>query len=143
MNKELFTKVIEELIPFHNYLGFKLIEIEKSYAKILIPYQEHLLGDPRSKRWHGGVISAALDSVGGAAAMTTLTSTEDKLSTIDIRVDYLLGTRPVDIIVEGEIVRSGNRIIATKMNAYHADKIHELVAEGRAVYNVRRASDEN
>lgn len=79
-----------------------------------------------------------MDSVGGAAGITTLTSFEDKISTIDIRVDYLRPTTSETLVVEGEIVRSGNRIIATKMKAYHEGSPETLVAEGRAVYNVKR-----
>ncbi|MBN4061785.1 MAG: hypothetical protein COA57_06300 [Flavobacteriales bacterium] len=135
--KELYTNIIEEVIPFNKFLGWKLLDIKDGYAKMLIPYREELLGDPRAKRWHGGVIGAAMDSVGGAAGMTTMTSYEDKMSTIDIRIDYLRGTKPENLIVEGEIMRSGNRIIATKMWAYHEGS-DEIVAEARAVYNVRR-----
>ena len=140
-SKAFLVQILEELIPFNKFLGFKALEIKKGYAKILVPYREDLLGDPRSKRWHGGVIATALDTVGGAAAITTLTSVEDKISTIDIRVDYLQGTGPKDIVVEGEIVRSGNRIVATKMRAWHSNEEHELIAEGRAVFNVRRKNE--
>jgi uncharacterized protein (TIGR00369 family) len=100
------------------------------------------VGDPRIQAIHGGIIATAMDSVGGAAAMTTLTSFEDKVSTIDMRIDYLRPGKPMDLMVEGEIVRSGNRIVVTRMVAYQEDKQH-LVAEGKAVYNVKRKSDKN
>ncbi|MEE3245700.1 MAG: PaaI family thioesterase, partial [Bacteroidota bacterium] len=73
-----------------------------------------------------------MDSVGGIAGGTHFKSFEDKLSTIDIRVDYLKGAEASSIIVEGKIVRFGNRILVTKMKAFQND---ELIAEGKGVYN--------
>lgn len=78
-----------------------------------------------------------MDAAGGAAAITTLTDPRDQLSTIDIRVDYLYPGKPEDIIVEGKIVKDGKNIIFTQMKAFHAHA-QELIAEGRAIYKVKR-----
>lgn len=118
------------------------MDIQEGFAKIRIPYKPELIGDPRSMALHGGIISMAMDSVGGAAAMTTLSSVEDKLSTIDIRIDYLRPGQAEDLIVEGRLVRSGNRIIVTKMIAFQKEDTN-LIAEGKAVYNVRRKIDKS
>lgn len=138
--KEIYKDIIENVIPLHKLLNFKLIDIKDGYAKMMVPAQEALVGDPRTQALHGGVIATIMDSVGGAAGMTTLLSTDDKISTIDIRVDYLRPGQTKDLFVEGEIVRSGNRILVTRMIAYHDNK-DELVAEGKGVYNVRRKAD--
>ena len=81
-----------------------------------------------------------MDAIGGAASITTLTSYEDKISTIDIRVDYMRGTKPMDMILDAEILRSGNRIITTRMRAWHEDS-DEILVEGRAVYSVLRVNN--
>ncbi len=139
IDKDLFKEVIENFIPMHQMLGVKLVDIGKGYAKIMIPFRPELVGDPRRMSLHGGIISLALDSVGGAAAMTTMLSPDDSLSTIDIRIDYLRPGKPQDFFAEGELARSGNRIIVTRMIAYH-DK-SEPIAEGKGVYNVKRKID--
>ncbi len=139
VEESLFRQVIEDFIPLHKHLGIQLVEIREGFAKLLVPFKAELVGDPRTQALHGGIISLALDSVGGAAAMTTLVSHDDKLSTIDIRVDYLRPGKPIDLMVEGELVRSGNRIIVTRMIAYHQSS--ELIAEGKGVYNVKRKID--
>jgi uncharacterized protein (TIGR00369 family) len=140
--EEIYKNVIENLIPLHAYLGVTLEKISDGFAQMRVPFKNELVGDPRSSALHGGIIATAMDSVGGAAAMTTLQSFEDKISTIDMRVDYLRPGKPLDLIVEGEIVRSGNRIVVTRMIAWQEDR-HHLVAEGRAVYNVKRQSDKS
>lgn len=136
-NTESYKHIIEEVIPFHKVLGLQLISIVPGKAEILIPYRPELVGDPRTDRIHGGVISTAMDAAGGAAAITTLKHTNDQLSTIDIRVDYLFPGRPEDILVEGTIVKDGKNIIFTQMKAFHAHA-QELIAEGRAIYKVKR-----
>lgn len=137
--KELFQNIIEEFIPFHKVIGFKLIEVRENFASLLIPYKPELIGDPRRRSIHGGVIATAMDAVGGAAGITTLKHYEDKLSTIDLRVDYLAPGIAKDLICEGTIVKSGNKVIFTRMIAYH-DSPENIIAEGRGVYSVTRVS---
>lgn len=134
---ELFKSIIEEYIPFHKVIGFKLLEVRENFVSLLIPYRPELIGDVRRSSIHGGVIATAMDAVGGAAGITTLKHFEDKLSTIDLRVDYLAPGQPRDLITEGTIVKSGSRVIFTRMIAYH-DSPDNLIAEGRGVYNVIR-----
>lgn len=139
IDKEIFREIVENFIPLHKELGVKLIDIKEGYAKIMIPFKPELVGDPRTNALHGGIISLALDSVGGAAAMTTLVSPDDKISTIDMRVDYLRPGKPQDFYAEGELGRSGNRIVVTRMIAYHEKE--KPIAEGKGVYNVKRKTD--
>ena len=127
----------EQAVPVHRFLGVKVLEIRDGYCKMQFPYREEVLGDFVRRRWHGGIIATAIDSAGGAAAATTLTSWQDQLVTIDMRVDYLRGTSPEDLIVTGELVRSGNRVISTKMQVWQED-MQKLVAEGRGMFSVYR-----
>ncbi len=139
--KELIMKnVLENMLPLHKFIGVKVLEIGEGIAKLHFPYREEMIGDPVARAIHGGIIAMALDSAGGAAGLTTLTSFEDKLSTIDLRIDYLRPGKPEDIIAEAKIVRSGNRIIVIQMWAYHGTKDY-LIAEGKGVFNVRRKKD--
>ena len=138
--KNLMKHYFEEAIPFHKLLGIKIIEIEKGYAKCIIPFKNELLGDAPAKRWHGGVIATAMDGLGGMAAATHMSSYKDRMSTIDLRIDYLWGTTTKDLFVEAKVARNGQRVIAVSMTAYH-DK-DKLVAEGRGVYSIRRKKGE-
>ena len=138
IDKDAFAQIVDEFIPVHRLLGITLEEIRIGFAQLRIPFRPDLIGDPRSQRWHGGIIATIIDSAGGAAGMTTLTSASDTLTTIDMRVDYLNGTRPVDLVVSGEIIRNGNRVIVTHMKAWHSDAPEVIVAEGRAAYHAKR-----
>lgn len=135
-----FKKIFDEMIPFHQFLGMKLLEVSDGFAKAIIPFRPDLVGDPRIQSLHGGVIATVMDAVGGVVGMTTLTSMEDKISTIDLRIDYLRSARNCDLIVEGILSRSGNRIVSVNMKAYKMDET-DLIAEGKAVFNVIRKND--
>ena len=78
-----------------------------------------------------------MDALGGLVGITTLISIDDKIVTIDMRVDYIRSARSTDLIIEARIVRSGNKIITTNMQVFTV-KDNVLVAEGRGVYHVSR-----
>lgn len=141
VKKEMAIQIFEQAVPILRWLGIKVLELEDGYCKMLFPFREEVLGDVRSRRWHGGMVATALDSVGGAAAATMLTSWEDKLATIDLRVDYLRGTTPEDLVVIGKVIRSGNRIIACDMEAWQENE-QKLVSEGRAMFSAYRKEGE-
>ncbi|RKS02995.1 hotdog fold thioesterase [Flavobacterium sp. 102] len=131
-NIEFIKQVIEQNIPIHRFLGLKLLVLEKGFVRVSVPFRDEVIGDFRRNRWHGGIIATIMDSVGGIVGGTYFKSFEDKLVTIDLRIDYLKGAEASSIIVEGKIVRFGNRILVTKMKAFQNN---ELIAEGKGVYN--------
>ena len=134
----LFIQILEDMVPFHRVLQLRLEEIRLGYARLRVPYRPDLVGDPRKGSIHGGVIASAMDATGGAAALSTLTSYEDRCSTIDLRVDYYRPGRAEDIITEAFISQNGNRVIFTHIKAYHPSDSDHLIAEGKAVFSVRR-----
>lgn len=137
---EFLKQIFDNMIPFHQFLGMKLLEVSNGFAKAVIPFRNELVGDPRIHSLHGGVIATAMDAVGGVVGMTTLTSMEDKISTIDLRIDYLRSARNCDLIIEGLLSRSGNRIVSVNMKAYKLGEL-DLIAEGKAVFNVIRKNE--
>ena len=134
-DKQRLIKLAEEEIPIHKYWGLKVLSLEKNMICVKMPFRKEFVGDIRRNRWHGGIIAAVMDSLGGAIGVINFQSPEDKLSTIDLRIDYLRYAEGKDIIFEGELVRLGNRIMVTKMKAQQENTI---VAEGKGVYNFIR-----
>lgn len=135
----LIQHAIEQLVPIHKVLGLEVSEITEEKIILKLPFSEMVIGDMRANRWHGGILSLAMDVAGGMAGVTTFTSFEDRITTVDIRVDYLAAPASEDLYIEGEIVRLGNRILVSKMKAYHKDS-SEILAEGKGVYYILRES---
>ena len=140
--KKIFTEVLENHIPMVKFIGVKVLDIDDGFVKLLFPYREEFIGDPRSKRLHGGYIATAIDSVGGAAAMTYMTSQDDDVATIDMRIDYLRPGKAREIIAEGKVLSKRRRSIVTEMKIYHSDDEERIIAIGRGVFNIKRKEDE-
>ena len=123
--------------PFNQVLGLRIEALDVGYARMSIAFREELIGDPFRRAIHGGVISAMVDTAGGAALFTRC-DVGDRLSTVDLRVDYLRPGRPEAIFVDATVLRLGNQVGVTEMSAYHAGRKSEPIASGKAVYNIRR-----
>ncbi|MGH1339312.1 MAG: PaaI family thioesterase [Aureispira sp.] len=138
---DVLRNIVEEQIPIHKFLGVELLEIKEGYAKVRVPFQEMVLGDIVRRRWHGGILATIMDSVGSLTGAAYFSSPQDKMATIDMRIDYLKGAEAAPIIVEGKIVRLGRRILVTKMHVWDEQE-ETLLAEGKGVYNFIRMKDD-
>jgi uncharacterized protein (TIGR00369 family) len=144
LQDDFVKKMIEEIVPIHKFLGLKLLHIEKDFVKVKVPFRPEVVGDIRSNRWHGGIITTVMDSVGGIVGGTHLSSIKDKMATIDIRVDFLSPAYAKSIIVEGRTLRLGSRIFVANMKCYLEDDPEQLpIAEGRGVYNFIRLNQKD
>ncbi|NPA44367.1 MAG: PaaI family thioesterase [Chlorobi bacterium] len=140
--KNIFIDVVENKIPMAKLIGVKVIEIKEGFVKLLFPYNENFIGDPRTKRLHGGYTATAIDLAGGVASMTYLTSPADDVATIDMRIDYLRPGKAKDIIAEGKVLSKRRRSIVTEMTIYHPDDKEKTIAIGRGVFSIKRKEDE-
>ncbi|NPA68525.1 MAG: PaaI family thioesterase [Chlorobi bacterium] len=139
--KNIFIDVVENKIPMAKLIGVKVLEIKEGYVKLKFPYKEDFIGDPRSKRLHGGYTATAVDLAGGVAAMTYMTSQEDDVATIDMRIDYIRPGKPESIIAEGQVLSKRKRSVVTEMKIYHPDAPEKIIAFGRGVFSIKRKED--
>jgi uncharacterized protein (TIGR00369 family) len=140
--KNIFIKVVETQIPMAKFIGVKVLEIDDGYVKLLFPYREEFIGDPRSKRLHGGYTATAVDLAGGVASMTYMTSQEDDVATIDMRIDYLRPGQAKELHAVGTVQSKRTRSIVTDMKVYHPDAPDKIIAIGRGVFRIKRKEDE-
>jgi uncharacterized protein (TIGR00369 family) len=142
--KEWDPAVIEQLkefmanqIPFNRVLGIVVDDLSEGFCRLKIPFRPELIGDPFRPALHGGVLSSLVDTCGGASVFTVI-ALGDRVSTIDMLVDYLRPGELRDIVCEAKVTRIGNRVASTEMKVFHPDAPDQLIATGRGVYNVKR-----
>ncbi len=129
-------------IPFNNLLGLEVVEVTPERALLCLPYRPDHVGDPFRPALHGGALAMLADTAGGTAVIAA-TQHEDKVSTLDMRIDYLRHARLEDTFAEALIVRVGARAAVVRIHVFQADKSESdgrrHVCDSTAVYSVYRA----
>lgn len=130
--------LMDEQIPFNRVLGLRVREIGEGRAVLEVPFRPELIGDRERPALHGGVISALADTCGGAAVWTRV-GPQDRVSTIDLRVDYLRPGRAETLLATGLVLRVGNRVGVVNIVLTHEGD-PEPIAEAKGVYAIKRVS---
>jgi uncharacterized protein (TIGR00369 family) len=140
------TEMFEERITFNQTLGLKVLSLKPGDVRMAFPMRPALVGNFSNGRLHGGVTSAALDSIGGLAVMVAIADQHPgdtalqalhrftRMGTIDLRVDYLRQGMSERYIASAEVMRLGGRVATTQMRLSADDGT--LVATGAAAYIV-------
>jgi uncharacterized protein (TIGR00369 family) len=82
------VRTVETGLPFHVHLGLKVEELSPGRARMRLPFRPEFVGDVRRPALHGGLISFLVDTCGGTAVWTCC-HRDDRIATIDLRVDFL------------------------------------------------------
>ena len=128
---------MNEQVPFNRLLGIRGESVQPGRATLVVAVKPEHVGDTRRPALHGGVVSALIDTAGGAAAWSALGDSES-VSTVDLTVDFLEPARLAGPLrAEAELVRKGNKVCHVRVRVTQ-DGL--LVAEGRAVYNIHKRS---
>ncbi len=136
------AEIFETYIPFNKLLGLRCLEINDGDVRVELPYRPDLVGNPEIPALHGGAISSTLDTTGGLAVWSQA-GPHDRVSTIDLRVDYLRPGRAEPLIVVAQVVRIGNRVGVAELRAFHPDAEDRPIAAGMGVYSVKRDNGGN
>lgn len=137
MEPEVLRQITEELIPFNKFVGVRVVLIDKGRALFEIPFREELIGDPVKQALHGGVISMLADAAGGMAIWSSLANPEQRVSTIDLRVDYLLPGRREKLLADATAIRVGRTVGVADIRLYHESAPGDAIATGKGVYAVK------
>lgn len=102
------ARLFMEALPFCRALDMRIDRLEDGRAVVSMPYADKLIGDPRTGVIHGGVVSALMDTCGGAAVLSHPLC-GGGTATIDLRIDYMRPATP------------GNRLVA-EAHCYHVTR---------------------
>ncbi len=136
MDATMLRQAMEEFIPFNKYLGVRVVEIDRGHVRLEIPFRDELIGDPLRQAMHGGVMSALADTAGGCAVWSAVEDPRARVSTIDMRVDYLRPGKRETLVCEASIVRLGKRVGVSDMRLFHPSAPADTIATGKGVYNI-------
>jgi uncharacterized protein (TIGR00369 family) len=138
MDLEVLRRIAEDFIPFNRFLGVVVTRCERGRIQLEIPFRDELVGDPMKPAMHGGVISMLADTAGGMAVWSTVESEASRVSTIDLRIDYLRPGRLLRLAADATVVRSGRHVGVADVRLFHPGHEAEAIATGKCVYAIRR-----
>lgn len=141
MTPEVLRQLAEEWIPFNKFLGVRVLQIEHGDVVLAVSYRDELIGDPVKRALHGGVISMMADTAGGFAIWSSLGETRTRVSTIDLRVDYLLPGKQEDLHAHATLVRVGKTVGVADVRLFHPSSPSATIATGKGVYAIRIAKE--
>ncbi|HEY4116954.1 MAG TPA: hotdog fold thioesterase [Byssovorax sp.] len=137
MKLDVLKQVCEEFIPFNKFLGVRVIRAEVGSVRLEVPFRPELVGDPMKPALHGGVLSMLADTAGGMAVWSAVEDELARISTIDLRVDYLRPGKLEPIAAEAVVVRVGGRVGVADVRLFHPTDEAATVATGKAVYAIK------
>ena len=106
---KVLVDVIEKCLPSQKMLGIRVASIEEGRVRLFIPFREDLVGDARRSAIHGGVISTLVDVCAGFAVWTRC-RLNDRITNIDLRVDYLRPATAHALYAEATVRLLGDRV---------------------------------
>jgi uncharacterized protein (TIGR00369 family) len=144
--QEALRTIVEQRIPFCRALGLGF-RVVRGQAEIGFAKQDFMLGNTKLGVLHGGVTAAVLDSVAGTAILLKMVEIDPKsdlatqlrefarVSTIDLRIDYLEPASADRFVATATVTRLGKRVANVQM-AMH-DDAGRCVATGAAAFALR------
>jgi uncharacterized protein (TIGR00369 family) len=137
MANRLTVSDFQEMIGrsrFHQLFRPLVQEVDYDSLELVIKMamSDDLERQPGTNQWHGGAISAAIDTVGcyGLAMLSA-----EPLPTINFRTDYLRPAINTDLMLTAKIRRAGRSIGVVDVDV--ADDSDRLIAVGRACYSIK------
>lgn len=113
-------------IPYASFLGVRA-ELRGDELTLILPYSEHLVGNPLLPALHGGVVGALMELT--AITQLAITSKSEKFAkTIDVGVDYLRSGKPIDTYARARVVKIGRRIANVQAEAWQNERSQPIAA---------------
>jgi uncharacterized protein (TIGR00369 family) len=113
-------------IPYAKFLGVRA-ELRGDELTLILPFSQHLVGNPLLPALHGGVVGALMELT--AITQLAVASRSDTFAkTIDIGVDYLRSGKPLDTYARARVVKVGRRIANVQAEAWQVERAQPIAA---------------
>ena len=140
-DSERLTAILQR-IPYARFLGMRA-ELAGDEMTAILPFSQHLIGNPMLPAIHGGVLGAFMEITAIAQLAVRQSAGTKGLvlqpRTIDVTLEYLRSAGPRPVYARAEIKRLGRRIANVQVEAWQ-DARDEPVAALHGHFQLR--SDE-
>jgi len=116
-------------VPYAQLLGIQVERLSPGEAKLSLPIRHELMQNHGVV--HGGAIASIIDSA-TAFAILTLLEPDERVTTVDLTVNYLRPATKGNLFATARVVRQGRRLIA--LSAEATDDNETLLATALSTY---------
>ena len=103
-------------IPYARFLGVRM-ELHGDEMTAVLPYADHIIGNPTLPALHGGVIGAFMEMT-AVLQLSILEAQMRQPRPVDVSIDYLRSGRPVDTYARALVKKAGRRIANVQVEAW-------------------------
>ncbi len=113
-------------VPYAAFLNVRA-ELRGDELTLVLPFTEHLIGNPLLPALHGGVVGALMELT-ALTQLAVAAKSEKFPKTIDIGIDYLRSGRPVDTFARARVIKIGRRIANVQAEAWQSAREKPIAA---------------
>ncbi len=113
-------------IPYVAHLGVRA-ELAGDEMTAVLPYSEHLIGNPSLPALHGGVIGGFMELT-AVIQLSIVQRGGGAPKPIDVTVEYLRSGRPVTTYARAEVKKVGRRIANVQVEAWQDSRATPIAA---------------
>ena len=113
-------------IPYARFLGVR-VELHGDEMTAVLPFSEHIIGNPTLPALHGGVIGAFMELT-ALLQLSIVEAQRRQPKTVDVNIDYLRSGRPEDTFARALIKKAGRRIANVQVEAWQETSAAPIAA---------------
>ena len=107
-------------VPYVRFLGMR-VELAGDEMTTVLPFAQHLIGNPMIPALHGGVIGAFLEMT-ALAQLALAQPTRRVPKTIDITIEYLRPARAQETFARATLRKVGRRVANVQVEAWQESR---------------------
>ncbi len=131
------VETMETRVAFNRHLGVRIARMDRGFVRMELPFRGEFVGDETTGALHGGLVCTIVDACGGAAAWSCVEE-DERVSTLDLRVDYLRPAPAGDLVAEAIVTHESREVIRTDVRVFASTSSDVTLASGRGAFKVRR-----
>lgn len=136
VDSETFKRLTVSLTPLiRDFYKPFVTSLEVGRLSMSLPFRQDFIGNPAPPCLHGGVVATLFDHVGGFCAWSALDSPTKRVSTIDLRVDYLLPAPCEELHFDAVLVSQSKKLLRVDVECWDNARKKKL-AIGRCLFNI-------
>jgi uncharacterized protein (TIGR00369 family) len=119
-------QAVLERIPYARFLGLRA-ELAGDEMTAILPFSDHIVGNPTLPAIHGGVLGAFMEMT-ALAQLSIKEGQARQPRVIDVSIEYLRSGRPLTTYARAEIKKVGRRIANVHVEAWQEQRAAPIAA---------------